>query len=398
MVYLWGQWPQALSFAFTPLALYLFYRYQQSRKKSQGHTQEDVNKKNKDPFQTNVYLYLLALILASQYFFHPQGLMASVITLIFYTIVLWVKYKKRPFCIKNSLIALALFAVVCVAFAPYNLGEFFSQLTSTPDEAPKGAQFQKLFQWYQGIKNDPGLPDFYFSYPGSHGGMQDALIAWWTLPLLLLGLLFLFLKRNDESWLYLCFFFAFYLLTRLIVFGKGQKDIRMFAFEAHVFYPIIALGLLSIPSFIPMPNLKQFAKYGLIVVFIFLAINVNGKMAYSVLKGMENSPQRITPAQFEAAEWIRLNVPEEANIYDVGTLGFEYFSGKVKWFGALTQRRIIINDHEIPLANYIVIDYSDGMMLGNQQYLQAINTFEQTNFANATPVYNSEQIKVYKVA
>jgi len=177
MIYLFGQWPQSLSFAFTPLVLYCFYKYHQSYKENKTKP---------------AYIYLMALFLSSQFFFHPQGMIASAGTLILYNLILLIKNKKIPFNYKHLIISVVLFAAVSSVFAPLNIGEFFSSLVEKQSEAQGSAlQFDKLFKWYQGIKGDPGLPDFYFTYNESHGSLLENIKntwrAWWTLPFLLIG-------------------------------------------------------------------------------------------------------------------------------------------------------------------------------------------------------------------
>ncbi|MBI3027438.1 glycosyltransferase family 39 protein [Candidatus Woesearchaeota archaeon] len=385
MIYLWGQWPQSLSFAFTPLILYCFYQYNK-------HYNENQNRQ--------IYLYMLALFLAAQFFFHPQGMVASAGALIAYCIFLAIKKRKLPFNIKHALIPIVLFVLVSSAFAPLNVGEFVQELASKQQSSSgesKGFQLDKLFKWYHGIKNDPGLPDFYFTYNQTHGSLQNILLSWWTLPFLLIGLFVLAYRRNDEDLLLLGWFASFYFLTRLTVFGYGARDIRMFAYEAHIFYPIIAIGVLSLSSLAKQNALKKYLKYALIMVFLALAVSINGKSAYDVLKSQQYSIARINNAQYESAEWIRINLPENADIYDFGTFGYQNYAAKIKWLMALSQRHFIISGSELNMTDYIFIDYTDALALRSQNYLGMVQNFE-SNLQNQTPIYNKNNIKVYKVA
>jgi len=340
----------------------------------------------------------LALFLAAQFFFHPQGLIASLGALIIFSLILLIKTRKIPFNLKHLTIAFVLFAFVCVIFAPFNVGAFFSELT-TPQSAGavKNFQFDKLFKWYQGIKNDPGLPDFYFTYNMAHGSLQDTLLSWWTLPFLLIGLLVLFYRRKDEDLVLISWFISFYFLTRLVVFGYGTRDLRMFAYEAHVFYPIIAIGLISISSFSRHEAIKKYLKFGLIILFFILAVFINGKSAYNVLKSQQNSIGRINVAQYEAAEWIRANLPIDADIYDIGTLGFQNFAAKIKWLGVLSQRHFIVDKPEINLTDYVLLDYTDALSLRDQNYINFLQDF-QLRFQNSTAIYDKNNIKVYQIA
>ncbi len=381
MIYLWGQWPQSLSFAFTPLVLHSFYRYC-------GNYKEN----NPKP----IYLYLMALFLSAQYFFHPQGMIASIGTLAVFSAILSAKNRKISFSIKHAIIAVILFAAVSAAFAPFNAAEFFSGLTEKQSEAQQPYQFDKLFKWYHGIKGDPGLPDFYFTYDKTHGTFKDTILAWWTLPFLLIGLAVIFYRRREEDLVLISWFTAFYFLTRLVVFGYGSRDIRMFAFEAHVFYPIIAIGLISLSSVFRQEALKKYLKFGLIALFLILAVSINGKSAYDTLAGQQYSIGRINPWEMEAAEWIRSNLPENADIYGVGPAGYQYFGAKIKWLGVLSQRHFIVNLNNLNMSDFVFIDYTDALLLQSQDYVNTLQNFER-NFKNATPIYNKNNIRVHQV-
>src|SRR3989338_4996244 len=204
IIYLWGQWPQMLSFAFTPLILYSFYKYYENHRENQNR---------------QLYLYVLSLFLAAQFFFHPQGMIASIGALIVFSLILIIKNRKIPFKISHAVIAIILLAFVSAVFAPLNVGEFFAEITARNGASPNYLQFDKLFKWYQGIKNDPGLPDFYFTYNKTHGSLEGGLLSWWTLPFLLTGLFVLTFRRNEKDFLLLSFIISFYFLTRLTVFG-----------------------------------------------------------------------------------------------------------------------------------------------------------------------------------
>jgi 4-amino-4-deoxy-L-arabinose transferase-like glycosyltransferase len=381
MVYLFGQWPQSLSFAFTPLVLYSFYAYYM---------------KFKGGDRKNIYLYLIAVFLAAQFFFHPQGMMASIGALLVFIIAMWVKTKRIPFDIKHSLFAFLLFAAVSSALAPLSIGEFFIELVGGEDEQAAGMRLDLLFKWYQGIKNDPGLPDFYFTYNNSHGTLTGGLISWWTLPLLLIGIIALISRRSEKDWILLGWLISFYFLTRLSVIGFGSRDIRMFAYEAHVFYPIIALGLITLYSFAQRGNLKLAIKYGSIITFISLTIFINGASAYNTLNSMSNSISRINIEQYDAALWIKSNLAEDVDIYGIGTLGYQNFAAKIKWLGVLSQRHFIVDQSKIEQAGYIFLDYSDAIDLNNQDYIGGLQNFE-SGLQNATPIYNTNEIRIYEI-
>ena len=397
MIYLWGQWPQSLSFALTPVALYCLYRYVGSYAASREGTPGEKEEKKKERLQRIIYASLYGLVLAGQFFFHPQGMIAAIGASLFFVLFLIIRDRKIPFSFRDMAIGIGMLIAVAVAFAPFNVGEFVMELL--PQGGSGGQtqppQYAKLFQWYQGISNDPGLPDFYFTYNKTHGSLDGGLLSWWTLPLLAMGIAALLMRRRSQELLMLAWLTSFYILTRLVIFGIGSRDIRMFAYEAHVFYPLIALGLLAIPSFFQVKYHSRL-RAGLIAIFIILAIVVNGASAYKTLAGMQHSISRISPYQYGAAAWLRDNTPPEADIYDFGTLGFQNYAAKVKWMGVLAQRHFIVNDgKEQEGTDYILIDYTDALALHNEEYINAIRQFEQ-QFANATALYNQNNIRVYK--
>lgn len=382
MVYLFGQWPQALSFVFTPLILYCYYKY----------TNSILNK------QTGIiYLYIMVFLLAIQNFMHPQGFIASSGTIIIFTGLLLIKEKKLPFNFKHFFIVLVLFFVVSITLTPLNIGEFFGEIYRTGSGKTDKWDLGILFRWYQDSAKYLGLPDFYFHYNTSHGDINGGKWGYWTLPLLFIGIVVLLLKRDRKSILMLSWLIAFYVFTHLSAFGMGSRDQRMMAFEAHVIYPIIVIGLLSIPSFFKTNTFKKFTKYFLIVIFIIFALSVNGKPTVNMLNMQQYSISRINPYQYEASEWILKNLPEDAYIYDIGTFGYQYYGAKVKWLNALSQRPFVVDGRTINLSNYVMLDYSDFALLRKDEEINNLKNFENENFKNLIPVYDKEFIKVYKV-
>ncbi|HLG24628.1 MAG TPA: DUF6541 family protein [Candidatus Nanoarchaeia archaeon] len=377
MIYLWGQWPQSLSFALTPLVIYCFYRYY-----SQGQKNE----------HKPVYLYIMSMLIVAQYLFHPEGMIVSVATIAVFSLVVLIKDRKIFFEFKHTIGAALVIIILSALLAPFNFGEFFSQVSEGSSGGKEPLHLEKLFSWYH-IKNDPGIPDFYFQYGKVHGSLIGAPFSYWTLPFLFFGIFTLFYRRKNEDWLLISWLVSLYFLTRLSIISGSGRDARMFGYEAHVFYPIIAIGLLSISSFFKN-NLRQYVKYFLIACFIFLAVSVNGKSAYATLSSMQNSISRINPSQNDAAVWLSQNTPEDAGIYDCGTLGFQNFAAKIKWMGVLSRRYFMINNDEFHLVNYVLVDYTDAVNLRRQDYVNFLQGYEFK--LNMTPVYNKGDIRIYK--
>ncbi|MBL7147609.1 MAG: glycosyltransferase family 39 protein [Nanoarchaeota archaeon] len=387
MVYLFGQWPQSLGYAFTPLILYCYYKYADSI----------LNKEKK-----TVYIYIMSLLLVIQSLMHPQGFIASAGTMVIFTGLLLIREKKLPFNFKHLFIILAIFFVVSILLAPLNMGEFFGEIFKTGGER-ESWNLGILFSWYQDSSKFQGLPAFYFYYNTSHGDINGSKLGYWTLPLLFIGVIVVFLngfilKKDRKNILLFSWLIAFYLLTHLAAFGMGGRDQRMMAFEAHVIYPIIAIGLLSIPSFFKLNNfVNKIAKYSLIIIFIVFALAVNGKSTIGMLNMQQYSISRINPYQYEVSEWVLKNLPEDAYIYDIGTFGYQYYGAKVKWLSVLSQRPFVLENRMVNMSDYIMLDYSDLALLRKEEEVNNLRKFESENFGDATPVYNKELIKVYEV-
>ncbi len=391
MILLFGQWPQSVGFAFTPIVLYCYYMYTKSY--SEGREEK------------NIYIYIMALLLVAQNMMHPQGFIASVGTIMIYSFMLIIKEKKFPVKIKHIIIVSLIFLGVSTLLTPLNMGEFFGEIVKTGATEKQAWDLGILLSWYPDSSKYLGLPDFYFHYKTSHGDGTN--LSYWTLPLLFIGigvilLNGLFIKSEKRSMLLLAWLIAFYLLTHLSAFGMGSRDQRMMAYEAHVFYPIIAIGLLSIPSLIRSFKINKrvtsAVKYLLIIVFIFLALSINGKSAYNLLESQQNSIMRINPYQYQAAEWLMNHkIPEGKFVYTIGTAGYNYFGGKVKWLSVLSQTPFIVDGRRMNDTDYVMIDYSDFVLLGRQDLINNLRSYELANFANVTPLYNSQYIKVYKV-
>src|SRR3989338_9113273 len=105
-------------------------------------------------------------------------MIASVGASIVYIVLLSAKERKLPLSIKDALLVGGIILISMVVFAPFNVGDFFIELLPHDDGTQsegKNIQLGKLFHWYQGIKNDLGLPDFYFTYNQTHGSLHGGI-------------------------------------------------------------------------------------------------------------------------------------------------------------------------------------------------------------------------------
>jgi len=373
--FLWGQWPERISYYIVPLALYAFYKYCYSCIE---------NEKRKE------YIYIAALLFAISFLIHPMGLFYSASAVLVFLVLFLIKEKKWIFNSKEILIAAIIFILIISIF-PIQLGNVIMRLNEK--NQAENAPLISLFKWSKDPSKYVGaMPEDYFSYSKMHGI--------WTMPLLIIGLFILLIRRNKEDIFILSWLIAVYIMVHLDVIGKGGFSHRSLSASAHIFSPIIAIGLLSIPKLFKSINKNVYItiKYGLIILFLVLAININGKQAYSQLSGAYSVPLRMTEPQYEVSEWMRSNLDVNADIEDIGTLNL----AKKRWIQYVSQRHInhINNFDENITSNYVLLDYSDAFILRNyqgfEQQISEIQTYEK-NMSGYPLIYDKNNIRVYKV-
>jgi len=394
LIYIWGRWPQTTSFFYVPLILYCYYQY----------TESFLNKHKEHEKEKPIYLFILALLLVVQFTLHPQGFLYSVAIIIIYTIALIIKEKKLPFNIKHGIFAaiVALILVIPFAASALSVGGHHG-LTPNKIEG-----LWKLFRFYPAASEWPGsFPPSYFDYDHMHGG-------YWTIPFLIIGLLFLILRRKRQDLLMMSWLFSLYLFLHLDIIGVKQRVAIMMGADAHILYPIIAIGIIAIPSLlksfkIPI-TIRTLCKYGLIVLFLILAISINGKVAHNQLQNAYPSYTRINPPQFEAVEWARHNLPEDSVILNIGTPPQTY--NVKKWIMFLSHRfnlydhsLVALNHEEINTTTHYFFDYSIWLAILNQnnqdtnaqQAVMQMQQIENSIKNQSQVVYDKNAIKVYQL-
>jgi len=402
--YLWGQWATAISFAFIPLILYAFYEYTNS-------FLEKKDKKEERP----LYLYIIFVLFAIQFLFHPIGFLLCFGMIMVYFILIMVKERKIPINMKHVFFALCLFFIIIFTFAPlqtrsnfrrvlYNVGLYeyenpemqFGNVSLKKDI--NYTRFSRIFKWYDFPQEIAGsYPAFIFSY-------KDIYYGYWTLPFLFLGIAFLAIRRKRKDLLMLSMIIALYLLLHTDVVGVylESKIIRLFYAESIIFYSLIAIGITSIPSFIKMDEKSRGTiKYVLVILAAILILSIGAKATYNQFKSAYGGIQRLNSAQFEAANWINDNLPQDAGVMYVGTPTFLHRA----WLQAVSARLgifdqfnvIPINDPNINRTNYVLMDYSWYQMLGDQQSIAQLQEWEKGN-VKGDLIYDQNGVKIYKVA
>lgn len=389
MIYLWGQHPSTLSFVMIPLILYAVYSYFEKKKAS--------------------YLYMATLLLAAQYLLHLQGIIVSIIILIMFFIFLLIKQKLKIIKtikkdLKHVMVCVVLFAIISLPFIMIYLGALESVGTSP------NLGLGRLLQWSISPESVQGaFPPSYVLFSPT-GGVQTAQYRLFFVPFILIGLIYLALKRDNKALLMLSWFVAIYITLHLDVFlnASSGRVARTLICEPPMIFSLTAIGLTSVFSFVKMPkNYRILLKYTLAIIFAILIVFTLGKQAHTYLNNAYPPINRLTSSQLEVSEWMNKNLPENAMIFDhhQGTLDYS----KIRWMLAVSRRsvaRYITKENiqgayeifsDVDVSYYFMLDYSDWVALGNQAGINALQDFESRNFAGKTPLYDQHNIKVYEL-
>ncbi len=378
MVYLWGQWPERMGFAYIPLVLYCFYRYVQSF----------LDKKEKP-----VYLYILVILLSANFFIHPMTFLHIVVSLVLLFVFTLIKERKIFFNYKHVLVSILIFLAIISIF-PYQTMNVVVRLMPGGDPSPadpNAGNFARLFFWSKGMSAGGSVPDSYFSY-------KDMIGDYWTILLLLAGLIFILFRRNQKDVVLLAWLSGLYIMVHLDVLGQGGRVHRSLSATAHIFYPLIVIGLWYLLSYSKyFKQYQSYIKYGLIVVFAALIVFSNGNAAYLQLKGAYSGVLRMTPYQADASAWVKENLPRDSNVYSFGALT----QAKSRWMWMIsdTYLQYIRSFSEESLDNYthVLLDYSDRVIINDQDTTGSMQSWEQENLAGDTLLYDKGYIKVYKL-
>ena len=396
MPYLWGQWPERFAYALVPIILYCFYKY------FIAYSKED-----KKP----LYLYLTSLFLGINLLIHPLIFFHSVVSLAILYIFLAIKQRKLVFNIKHIAVAALIFLIMFFIF-PYQTFNIFPRFdggTGTAEQ--KSPDLSRLFHWSLDTKDYEGsVPANYFSFKDMHGS--------WTLPFLLLGILFLALRRKEQDIFMLAWLVALYLILHRDLIGKATFLHRSLSQSAHIFAPLTAIGAVYLVSLLKVPqSFNKYIKYAIIIVLVYFTLSINMANAYQTLNKNTYNPNPVdgkigydflkilTEPQFEAAEWVLKNVPEGYNISILGIPHQDQFVSatayKIRWFAAVSQHvtrfYYLAADKQNHIKNfYILLDYTMLGVVGDKITFDDMQQFEKTKLANHTLVYNKNNIKIYR--
>lgn len=380
MWYLSGQYPQVLSFSLAPLVIYSAYRYMETFKE----------KKPK-----SAYLYLGTILVAAQFFIHPQAIIISVLPLAIFSIVFVLKERIPFFNLKHVIIAIAIILLLTYSFLQFPLGKssiYPKTLISAKD--PRSSYgLDILFKWY-GALQPAGFhnPDYWSS---------SKIFPFLLIPFIILGFIYIVLRRNNHDLLLLSMLLSFYLLMHLSILSASRAE-RLIETEAHIIYPLIAVGaVIAVPNFIAIANiskeLKLILKYGFALLVVVIFTMTIGNNSYTTLKNAYSGISRITQPEYEASEWIQSNLPENVDVY-IFRNDFPIIYSKKKWIQALSLRHMDWASQDASNSSYILLDMSDVFTVYGQQGVTQLQKITDPYTNNTTLLYDKSYVRVYKLA
>ena len=399
MPYIWGQWPERFGYAFVPIVLYCFYKYFTT-----------YSKESSKP----AYLYLTSLFLIINLLVHPLVFFHSAFGLLFLYAFLAIKQKKLALNWKHIFVSALIFLALFMLF-PYQTFNLFPSIgresivkEGSQRVEQKGIDLSRLFHWSFDPKYFEGsVPASYFSFSQMHG--------MWTLPFLLLGILFLLLRRTEGSLFLLAWLVSLYFVLHRDLAGITFFLHRSLSATQHIFGPITTIGAVYLASFIKLPtNYARYIGYAGAAFLVYMALSVNMASASKMLNKNVYSPETLdgffvslNSAEYGAAQWVLDNTPGSSNITVLGIPSSDNYlsatSKKIRWFAAVSQRVTrfydLRPDKEAILKSpdwYIMLDYTMVGPLNDKDMFDQMQLFEQNNLANHTLVYNKDNIRVYR--
>lgn len=268
-------------------------------------------------------------------------------------------------------------------------------LAEKASSAPR--DFSAFFDWYSNKVKSNAFPQNFFSYSFTNG--------WWTLPFFFIGLLFMLYRRTDKDLLLLSWFGAVYVILHLdVIVGNNfayERIARSIIDLPHVIYPIIIIGVFSAFSGIKkVTSPRNVTLIAGIFILVMLAV-FNYANVSPLIKEAYHQPLRINPSQFQASEWLLSNTNPNDNIMIYGTL----YDKVARWMRSISQRNIYQNQEKKAweryygnlTETYIMIDYTDAAIIGNQQLFNQLGQIEPA-YQNYSRVYSKDNINIYKVS
>ena len=390
MWFLSGQYPQVLSFAISPLVIYAAYRYIESFQEKRPKL---------------VYLLLATILIAVQFFIHPQAIIVSVLPLAIFSLIFM--FKERIIFVNSGhiIIALVLILLLTFSFVQFPLGKtsIYTKNLGQAKDPRSSYGMDIFFKWYGSLIPAGFHSEAYWSSANIYNSFLIVFV--------ILGVIYLILRRKNQDLLILSMLLSFYLLMHFSVLAFGRAE-RLIETEAHIIYPLMVIGaLIALPNLVSLfkvsKEIKLILKYGFAVILVLIFVLTIGINNYKTLKEAYPGNARITQPQYDASEWMRANLPAEADVYifrnDFPTVlpifqnNFPTFYTKKKWIQALSMRHMDWNSQDATNSTHMLLDMSDVYAVYGKQGTDEAQKETETYIGNATLLYDKNYIRVYKV-
>ncbi|MDA1196451.1 MAG: glycosyltransferase family 39 protein [Nanoarchaeota archaeon] len=370
LITIWGQWPERMGFAYLPLVLYCAYAYIESF----------LNNDEKP-----VYLVLLSLLLSVNLFIHPMDFFHTIAALGLFTLFVLIKERKWCFNTKHLVGVIVLFFLVISLFPTQTLNVFVRLGYGGSLDQPGKGEVGRLFSWFDPQSGDQGVPSSYFSYSEMIAPSWTALFVW-------LGVLALCMRRNRRDLLMLAWVSSLYVMIHLDFLGMGRVH-RSLSGSAHIFFPLMMLGVWYLVSFVPLrKDVKSLAKFSGIVLFTIVLLFSIAPRGYTALKDAYPSVTRVNSDQLALTDFLKgPTVPEDATLLHLGSLSL----AKTRWIRTIGHR-YVKDKGELSEYLYIIFDYSDFARIGRQDLIEGMIQLEGAVQNSSTVLYSTSAIRVYK--
>ncbi len=381
-----GQQPSLISVVIVPAVLYCFYSYLTSLFASRTR---------------NIYLFLTAFLMLSQYLLHIQGFIISVIVLPIFAVLMAVKYKKVP--MPNFI-----YVGICVLVAIAIIVPFFNIYFGVELDVGDRTGLSRLFSWTIDPKLQEGsFPDNFFLFSFNYGLI--------LLPFIMAGLAYIFLRRNDADLLLIGWILGMYLVLHfdLITGTSIPRVARMLIAEPQLLFTLAAVGAFYFGSLIKLPgDIRQLVKLGLPVVLCIILVITLAPRTVDFMKNAYNPLFRLNPSELDAALWMDKNLPLDSAVYNYGTNIAGAMYPKMRYMHMVSRRHtndkpsgFIFTSFNLTPTHY-VFDYSDiGPIAAggdpNQPIVRAaqaqVESMQKVESSlNSTRVYDKNNIRIYE--
>ena len=252
--------------------------------------------------KTKTKFWFIFLMISSALTIYTKN--AGILVLPFLALYFLLTYKTKIFSLlkrKEIRVGVLIFLMVISYFVIMNIIHFGGLTTASPGEFVSAVKTTKVSMWLP-IKTLPFV------------------LTWYTLPFLILGLLFFLVYRRKENILLLSWLIA---ILGFFVFISPNVVPRYLIPIAPASFLISAFAISELRVYIKKLGKIDIKKWIFIVIILLLMIPI-----YKQGDNLVRSKAYTYTGFKEAGEWLRLNAESDATIFSDSTRTLRLFSGK----------------------------------------------------------------------